>query len=64
MVTNEAYFLYCFRVIAFAAYAVHGPQELLLKEGGFGAIYRDLLFLLVFGIGTLLIATSLFKRTL
>ncbi len=45
-------------------YAVHGLQEVLLKEGGFVAIYRDLLFLLVFGVGTLLIATSLFKRTL
>ncbi len=45
-------------------YAVHGLQEVLLKGGGFAAIYPDLLFLGAFGIGCLLIATSLFKRTL
>ena len=45
-------------------YAVHGLQEILLKGGGFVSIYADILFLAAFGIGTLLIATSLFKRTL
>jgi ABC-2 type transport system permease protein len=46
------------------SYAIHGFKEILLKDGGFGAIHYDLLFLFVFGIGTLLIATPLFKRTL
>jgi ABC-2 type transport system permease protein len=45
-------------------YAIHGFQAVLLKDGGFTAIRTDLLFLFVFGIGTLLIATPLFKRTL
>jgi ABC-2 type transport system permease protein len=45
-------------------YAIHGLKEILLKDGGFGAIKYDLLFLALFGIGTLLIATPLFKRTL
>jgi ABC-2 type transport system permease protein len=45
-------------------YAVHGFKAVLLKDGGFAAIYSDLLFLFGFGIVTLLIATSLFKRTL
>lgn len=45
-------------------YAIHGLQAILLKDGGFTAIKYDLLFLFVFGIGTLLIATPLFKRTL
>ena len=45
-------------------YAIHGFKAILLKDGGFAAIQYDLLFLAVFGIGTLLIATSLFKRTL
>jgi ABC-2 type transport system permease protein len=45
-------------------YCVHGFKEILLKDGGFVAIQYDLLFLFVFGIGTLLIATPLFKRTL
>ncbi|HEY6489583.1 MAG: ABC transporter permease [Terracidiphilus sp.] len=45
-------------------YAIHGFQAILLKDGGFMAIRTDLLFLFVFGIGTLLIATPLFKRTL
>ena len=39
-------------------------KSILLKDGGFVAIQTDLLFLFVFGIGTLLIATPLFKRTL
>jgi ABC-2 type transport system permease protein len=45
-------------------YAVHGFKAVMLKDGGFVAIRYDLLFLFVFGIGTLLIATPLFKRTL
>lgn len=45
-------------------YAVDGLQSLLLKSGGFASIRYDLLFLLLFGAGTLLIATPLFKRTL
>ena len=45
-------------------YAIHGFKEILLKDGGFISIYGDLLFLTIFGISCLLIATSLFKRTL
>ncbi len=45
-------------------YAVHGLQEVLIKNGGFVSIYPDIFFLAAFGIGTLLIATSLFQRTL
>jgi ABC-2 type transport system permease protein len=45
-------------------YAIHGFKSILLKDGGFVSIQKDLLFLFAFGIGTLLIATPLFKRTL
>jgi len=45
-------------------YAIHGFKAIILKDGGFVAIQYDLLFLFVFGVGTLLIATPLFKRTL
>ena len=45
-------------------YCVHGFKAVLLKDGGFVAIQYDLLFLFVFGFGTLLIATPLFKRSL
>ena len=45
-------------------YAVHGFKAILLKDGGFTAIYGDLGFLLIFGLATLFIATPLFKRTL
>ena len=45
-------------------YAIHGFKAVILKDGGFAAIQFDLFFLFVFGIGTLLIATPLFKRTL
>jgi len=45
-------------------YCVHGFKAILLKDGGFAAIQFDLFFLFTFGIGTLLIATPLFKRTL
>jgi ABC-2 type transport system permease protein len=46
------------------SYSIHALQQVLLKDGGWVAIYGDLLFLGIFGIGTLLIASSLFKRTL
>jgi ABC-2 type transport system permease protein len=46
------------------SYAIHGFKAILLKDGGFVAIQYDLLFLFTFGIGTLLIASTLFKRTL
>ena len=45
-------------------YAIHGFKAILLKDGGMTAIRGDLLFLFAFGIGTLLVATPLFKRTL
>jgi ABC-2 type transport system permease protein len=45
-------------------YCIHAFKAILLKDGGFAAIQFDLLFLFVFGISTLLIATPLFKRTL
>ena len=45
-------------------YCVHGFKAVFLKDGGFVAIQYDLLFLFAFGIGTLLLATPLFKRTL
>jgi ABC-2 type transport system permease protein len=45
-------------------YCIDGFKAILLKDGGFTAIRFDLLFLFVFGFGTLLIATPLFKRTL
>ena len=45
-------------------YCIDGFKAILLKDGGFVAIQFDLLFLFVFGFGTLLIATPLFKRTL
>ena len=45
-------------------YAIHGFKAILLKDGGLVAIRGDLVFLFAFGIGTLLVATPLFKRTL
>jgi len=45
-------------------YAVHGFKSLLLKETGLGAIVPDMLYLSIFAIITLGIATPLFKRTL
>src|SRR5450631_2727246 len=36
-------------------YAIHGFKSIILKDGGFVAIQFDLLFLFVFGMGTLLI---------
>ena len=45
-------------------YAIHGFKSILLKDGGLVSIEGDLAFLFIFGFGTLLIATPLFKRTL
>lgn len=45
-------------------YAVDGLKEILIKDGGLVSIQRDLFFLFAFGIGSLLIATPLFRRTL
>jgi ABC-2 type transport system permease protein len=45
-------------------YVIHGFKSVLLKNGGWIAIRGDLLFLVAFGIATLLVATPLFKRTL
>jgi ABC-2 type transport system permease protein len=45
-------------------YCIHGFKAIILKDGGFLAIQFDLAFLFIFGFGTLLIATPLFKRTL
>ena len=45
-------------------YVIHGFKSILLKNGGWGAIWYDLAFLTVFGISTLFVATPLFKRTL
>ncbi len=45
-------------------YAVHGFKSLLLKETGLSAIVPDMLYLSIFAVLTLAIATPLFKRTL
>jgi len=45
-------------------YAVHGFKSLLLKEAGLSAIVPDMLYLSIFAVVTLAIATPLFKRTL
>jgi ABC-2 type transport system permease protein len=45
-------------------YAVHGFKSLLLKETGLGAIMPDMIYLTIFAVITLAIATPLFKRTL
>ncbi len=45
-------------------YAIHGFQSILLRDGDFVSIQRDLLFLFAFGFGALFLATPLFKRTL
>jgi ABC-2 type transport system permease protein len=45
-------------------YAVHGFKALLLKEAGLVAIWPDMLYLSIFAVVTLSIATPLFKRTL
>ena len=46
------------------SYAVHGFKAILLKQAGWVALGPDLLYLAVFGVTMLLIATPLFKRTL
>ena len=45
-------------------FAVHGFKALLLKEAGFSAIVPDMIYLSLFAVITLGIATPLFKRTL
>jgi ABC-2 type transport system permease protein len=45
-------------------YAVHGFKALLLKESGLSAIVPDMIYLSIFAVVTLGIATPLFKRTL
>ncbi|HZP63271.1 MAG TPA: ABC transporter permease [Terriglobales bacterium] len=55
------------RAIAIAdpfTYAVHGFKSLLLKETGLGAIVPDMIYLSIFAIVTLALATPMFKRTL
>jgi ABC-2 type transport system permease protein len=55
------------RAIAIAdpfTYAVHGFKSLLLKETGLGAIVPDMIYLCIFAIVTLALATPMFKRTL
>jgi ABC-2 type transport system permease protein len=55
------------RAIAIAdpfSYAVHGFKALLLKEAGLTAIWGDMLFLGLFAIAAMSLATPLFKRTL
>ena len=43
---------------------MHGFKSLLLKETGLSPIWPDMLYLTIFAIITLGIATPLFKRTL
>ena len=45
-------------------YAVHALKSLLLKNTGFGAIGYDLLYLAVFSLVAMTLATQLFRRTL
>ncbi len=45
-------------------YAVHGFKSLLLKETGLSAIIPDMVYLTVFAVITMSLATPLFKRTL
>ena len=45
-------------------YAVHALKSLLLRDTGFSAIGGDLLYLLLFSVGTMTVATMLFRRTL
>ena len=55
------------QVIAVAdpfTYAVHAFKSLLLKNTGFDAISYDLMFLTIFGLVALTLATRLFRRTL
>ena len=43
---------------------MHGFKALLLKDAGLAAMWHDLLFLTLFAVVMLSIATPLFKRTL
>jgi len=45
-------------------FAVHGFKALLLKEAGLSAIVPDMIYLSLFAVVALSIATPLFKRTL
>jgi ABC-2 type transport system permease protein len=45
-------------------FAVHGFKSILLKETGLTAIWPDMLYLSLFALITLSVATPLFKRTL
>jgi ABC-2 type transport system permease protein len=45
-------------------YGVHALQSVLLKNTGFSAIAGDLLYLAVFTLITMTVATRLFRRTL
>jgi ABC-2 type transport system permease protein len=45
-------------------FAVHGFKSILLKETGMAAIWPDMLYLSIFAVITLAVATPLFKRTL
>ena len=45
-------------------FAVHGFKSLLLKEAGLVAVWPDILYLSIFAVITLGVATPLFKRTL
>ncbi|HMI58558.1 MAG TPA: ABC transporter permease [Gemmatimonadaceae bacterium] len=45
-------------------YAVHALKSLVLKNTGFGAIWVDLLYLAVFSLIAMTLATKLFRRTL
>jgi ABC-2 type transport system permease protein len=45
-------------------YAVHGFKALLLKETGLVAVIPDMIYLSIFAVVTLTVATPLFKRTL
>ena len=45
-------------------YAVHALKSLVLKNTGFGAIWYDLLYLAIFSLIAMTLATKLFRRTL
>jgi ABC-2 type transport system permease protein len=45
-------------------FAVHGFKSILLKETGMAAIWPDMVYLSIFAVVTLAVATPLFKRTL
>ena len=45
-------------------YAVHALKSLVLKDTGFGAIGIDLLYLVLFSLASMTLATKLFRRTL